>query len=108
MSVPNEKGLHLVSTRHFNNLTPAEAERLANVIECLAEVSGTAAIILHHGWEWALDTRDFMQKHMGKALAAMTILCEAGDVSKEAIMEKKRDYLATINKIMHHQPKDFL
>jgi len=40
--------------RHFNNLTPAEAERLAYLIEELAEVQQIAGKILRHGY----DSRD--------------------------------------------------
>lgn len=104
-----------MSTRHFNNLTPAEAERLALLSEECGEVVQIVGKILRHGWDSyhpdrpaGLTNRGMLQKEMGDVRAAMIILCEAGDTIKEQVHEYADEKLKKIGKYLHHQPKDFL
>ncbi len=72
---------------HFNGLTPAEAERLAYLIEECGEVITAATKILRHGYgshnadaPGRGDNRVQLTREIDDALGAIARLAEAGDV----------------------------
>jgi len=102
-----------MTTRHFNNLTPAEAERLALLAEECGELVQAVTKILRHGYESHhpvshANNRETLHREMGDVRAAMLILCEAGDTEKKIIHEYADAKLKKVGKFLHHQPKDFL
>ena len=97
---------------HFNALSPAEAERLAFLIEECGEVIQAASKILRHGYDSfnpTLDAdvsnRDRLTIELGQVRAAMYLLHTSGDINEH------REKVATLTKIrsvrhgMHHQPE---
>ena len=103
-----------MTTRHFNNLTPGEAERLALLAEECAEVIQAIAKIQRHGYtshhpnDPSTDNREALEREMGDVLAAIQIMKEAQDVMQEHLTEWREDKLQRVAKYLHHQPKDFL
>jgi len=98
-------------TEHFNQLTPAEAERLAILAEECAEVIVAIEKIKRHGYESydpmqavPRDTnRQTLCRGMGDVRYAMIAMCEAGDVSKEAIHQRAEIKRELIKPWLHHQ-----
>lgn len=104
-----------MSTRHFNNLTPAEDERLALLAEECAEVIQAVAKIQRHGYNsvnplvsGGRNNRGHLEKEMGDVRAAMIILCEAGDTDKAAVHSLADKKLREVGRWLHHNPKDFV
>lgn len=98
---------------HFNNLTPAEHERLSILVEEMAEVIGVAGKILRFGWSptdysvqphVAYDNRRDLEKEIGDVRAALRRMLESGDVSEEMIQARANvKYLDRSR--LHHQDK---
>lgn len=93
----------------FNQLSPAEAERLALLSEELGEAQQAIGKILRHGYESCHPgrpdgptNREALERELGDVRLAMIMLCERGDLSKERIhkrAELKRDNVALY---LHH------
>ena len=93
---------------HFNDLTPAEAERLALLMEECAEVQQVIGKILRHGYEschpnGGLDNRDLLQKELGDVHFAINLMCEAQDVFHAVIENHENEKAVRIVKYLHHQ-----
>lgn len=92
-------------TEHFNKLTPAEAERLAWLMEECAEAQQAIGKILRHGYN---SKNPFDPNHEGNRAdllreirdinAAVNLMIEKGDLSQLA-RERNHTKLA----FMHHQ-----
>jgi hypothetical protein len=72
--------------KSFNDLSPAEAERLAMLIEEAAEVQHVAAKILRHGWEscnpleqTGETNRDKLKGELRDLFAVHLLMVESGD-----------------------------
>lgn len=104
---------------HFNQLTPAEAERLAVLIEEAAEVQQIACKILRHGYQsWnpdlivnqrtdgspKLTNREMLEKELGHLHSAMKRLQAAHDVSTERLHYHTLRKDDNGGQYMHHQP----
>lgn len=94
----------------FNNLTPAEAERLAILSEEMGEAIQSIGKILRHGYESknpdvadSLTNRAMLEKELGHVRNSMLMLCEKGDVSKEVIHSWANEKRLSIEKYLHHQ-----
>lgn len=95
---------------HFNGLTPAEAERLAILIEECGEVIQAATKILRHGYESrnpldgteAPTNRRDLEKECGHVRAAMIRLCDVGDLRKDQIHQSAEQKARTLHYWMHH------
>jgi NTP pyrophosphatase (non-canonical NTP hydrolase) len=99
--------------KHFNGLTPAEAERLAVLMEEMAEASQIIGKILRHGYAsrnphdhsgGARSNREMLEQELGDVRHAMILLCDANDLSKDAIHERAKAKVWLSAKWMHHQP----
>lgn len=95
---------------HFNQLTPAEQERLAIVIEECGEVVQAACKILRHGYESTnpkvVDcetNRKALQRELGDLQHAILRMEEAEDVSTYAITTRRLEKPARIKPYLHHQ-----
>ncbi len=94
-------------TKHFNDLTPAEAERLAYLIEECAEVQQIACKVLRHGYN-SLNpdrredgpNRAQLSRELVDLAGAIARMIDSEDVGpsvlKEADPKKGQRY-------MHHQ-----
>lgn len=99
-----------MSTPHFNQLSPAEAERLSLLIEECAEVIQIIGKIQRHGYDSSHpnggpNNRDMLSEEMGHVRAASFLLTATGGVSARTVQEhadrKSEGYAA--NKYLHHQ-----
>ena len=95
--------------KHFNGLTPAEAERLALLLEELGETSQVIGKILRHGYESysPLDpkretNRQMLVRELGDVLAAVQLMRSACDVTKLGLDRAKEDKLTRVGKYLHH------
>lgn len=94
----------------FNELTAAQAERLALLAEECGECVQAIGKILRHGYESChpnatnheFDNRYELQKELGDVVAAMKLLIDAGDLDEEQIIERSQDKLETVVKYLHH------
>lgn len=95
----------------FNQLTPAEAERLAVLAEEMGEAIQAIGKILRHGYEsenpdeWR-DTgnnRCHLEKELGDVRYAMIALCDAGDLRKDRIHTSADKKKIRIQQYLHEQ-----
>lgn len=98
---------------HFNKLSPAEAERLAVLLEELGEAAHAIGKVLRHGYESTDPTklmsrtnRKNLERECGDVRHAMLRLCGAGDLSKAAIHERADEKARLIQPYLHHQAKE--
>lgn len=97
---------------HFNRLSPAEAERLALLLEEMGEAQQIIGKILRHGYESfnpkddkETPNRKLLEKELGDVRHAMIRLCEAGDLNKEGIHDHADRKRVTVERYLHHQQK---
>lgn len=101
--------------QHFNQLTPAEAERLAILIEECGETIQAASKVLRHGWESydptlpegeRVTNRMHLSKEIGHIYAAvntMTMVRPVADLAAPTIYLAQRKKSETIHQWTHHQ-----
>lgn len=97
---------------NFNDLTPAEAERLALLLEELGEVQQVVGKILRHGYESyspfdpdKKTNRQMLEKELGDALHAINLLTKSHDVREDTVDHYVSVKSMTVRKWLHHQPK---
>lgn len=95
---------------HFNQLTPAEAERLAVLLEELGEAQQMVGKILRHGYESVNpffpedDTnRARLENELGDVLVAIDFLLDYGDIEQWRLDDRKRVKHHKIWEWLHHQ-----
>lgn len=96
--------------QHFNQLTPAQAERLAMLIEECAEVQHVACKVLRHGYEsrdpTVLDgptNRELLEREVGDLEATVTRMVEREDMHNLMILVASEKRRKEAGKYMHHQ-----
>ena len=94
---------------HFNQLHPAEAERLALLSEELGEAQQAIGKILRHGYESCHPgrpdgptNREALERELGDVRLAMILLCERGDLSKESIHKRAELKREAVALYLHH------
>lgn len=97
-------------SEHFNELTPAEAERLALLAEEMGETIQVIGKILRHGYESfnpffreGGTNRDLLAKEVADALVIIDMLIDAGDISESDLEDRKRVKRHKIVDYLHHQ-----
>lgn len=95
--------------KHFNGLTPAEAERLALLLEELGEAQQAIGKILRHGYEsrspyGGPSNRNALILELGDVQFAIKLLCESGDLEELHIADRIVEKLSTVTQYLHHQP----
>jgi NTP pyrophosphatase (non-canonical NTP hydrolase) len=96
---------------NFNNLSPAETERLAILSEEMGEAIQVIGKILRHGYDsyHPLNDRqtnkDLLSKEIGDVLASVHIMYNAGDIDDETCRNFGMHKLQTIQQWTHHQTK---
>lgn len=93
--------------KHFNGLTPAEAERLAYLLEELGETQQIIGKILRHGYEsydptkpMHLSNRKLLENELADVQKGIDRLCEKGDIDCNRIKVCSQN---RSNKYFHHQ-----
>ena len=91
-------------------LTPSRLERLALLLEELGEAQQAVGKILRHGYNSrhpvsGLDNATLLEKELGDMLAAIDLLCGAGDLDQGAIDQARRERLVLRAPYLHHQKK---
>lgn len=96
---------------HFNKLSPAEAERLACLMEECGEVVQVIGKILRHGYEdWSphdeskTTNRRNLEREVGDLAAVVDKLINSGDLSEHAIEEASDAKAVRMRAWTHHQP----
>jgi len=94
--------------RNANGLDPAEMERLALLMEELAESVHMIGKVLRHGYESGhpdygqFTNRQHLVRELGQVWAILS-LCEArGDFTEEDLVRHAREKLATVGQYLHH------
>ncbi|MGE4193043.1 MAG: hypothetical protein AB7E51_06620 [Pseudodesulfovibrio sp.] len=93
----------------FNQLTPAEAERLALMLEELGEAQQAIGKILRHGYEEyspfdesKTTNREALARELGHVIAALTLMAVNGDVSEETINLSSVHKSINVGRWLHH------
>lgn len=99
-----------MTPEHFNGLTPAEAERLALLIEECAEVIQAATKILRHGYESrnplvadGESNRAALATELGHLEHAVQRMCSAADVNAIDLLASAQRKAERIARWLHHQ-----
>lgn len=100
----------------FNQLTPAQAERLALLAEELGEAQQAIGKVLRHGYlsgnpdklvnqgsaGITLTNRDELEKELGDVKAAVAILCNCGDLDSSNIHKARVRKMQRVDRYLHH------
>ncbi len=89
---------------HFNGLSPAEAERLAYLLEELGEVQQVIGKILRHGYasshpDGGPTNRELLAAELGDVIAAICLM--KYDIPYKVILSTRPG--ANLYKYLHHQ-----
>ncbi|TAN40779.1 MAG: hypothetical protein EPN22_16915 [Nitrospirae bacterium] len=96
-------------TTHYNNLSPAEAERLALLLEELGEAQQAIGKILRHGYESyhplapSPTNREMLEREIGDIIFALGFMEDAGDLNRQSICDHKNNKAVNVRKYLHHQ-----
>lgn len=94
----------------FNQLSPAEDERLALLLEEMGDALQIIGKIQRHGYasrnplepaSWV--NRALLEKELGHVAAALRLMIEAGDVAEANIKVRALDKIADVQRWLHHQ-----
>lgn len=95
----------------FNGLHPAQAERIAFLLEECGEVIQICGKILRHGFDsyhpsdpLMTTNRTLLLREMGDVSAVMTQLIKLGDLPNPPTDEMIYSKLDRLKKYSHHQP----
>lgn len=94
--------------RHFNQLTPAEAERLALLMEEMGETQQAIGKVLRHGYEsthpdGGPTNRETLERELGDVKAAVNMLIDSGDLNMMEIDAAALRKRSKVRQYMHHQ-----
>lgn len=94
---------------HFNGLTPAQAERLALLLEEMGEAQQIIGKILRHGIDsYHPDTgavnRSLLEKEVGDVLAAVDLLVTEKDLDAGQVDGHRQAKHLKVRRYLHHQP----
>lgn len=91
----------------FNQLSDAEAERLAILAEELAESIHVVGKILRHGFDLmhpdgGPTNRDLLETELGHVEYAISLMCLKEDINIEYIMDSKSEKETRTTNYLHH------
>ena len=99
---------------HFNGLSPAEAERLALLLEELGEAQQSIGKILRHGYESknpyqmsGPTNREALEKEVADVYVAARMMFEAGDMRRMACAGHEERKTESVQRFLHHQGNNF-
>lgn len=95
---------------HFNGLTPAEAERLALLLEEMGEAQQAIGKILRHGYASknphdpnGVTNRESLERELGDVRVAIDLLIDGGDIDGDEISLRYYKKQKTVRPYLHHQ-----
>lgn len=93
---------------HFNQLTPAEHERLSILFEECSEVIQIVGKIMRHGFEsyhpeGIKTNRQLLEKELGDLKYATFMMCHSEDISEKRVNDFMKLKNMKIGKYLHHQ-----
>ncbi len=93
---------------HFNQLTPAEAERLSILLEEMGEAIQIIGKIQRHGYRnhhpnGGPTNKELLETELGHVRHAMIRLCNENDLSKAQIHAHADKKAESIKKWLRHQ-----
>jgi uncharacterized membrane protein YccC len=97
------------NTNHFNQLSEAEAERLAILAEECGEVIQAVGKVLRHGYEsnnkgqLPETNRQALEREIGDLLHNLARMEVAGDLSHDRIEARALSKAAHVGPYLHHQ-----
>lgn len=98
--------------KHFNELTPAEAERLALLLEEMGEAQQIIGKILRHGYESynpndmrGTPNRALLEKELGDVLAALDMMGQAKDIDPNQMDGHRQAKHLKVARYLHHQAR---
>jgi NTP pyrophosphatase (non-canonical NTP hydrolase) len=98
-----------MAERHFNDLTPTEAERLALLAEECGEVIQAIGKVLRHGYRSTnpddrshVSNRHSLELEIGHVTAAAEMLCNDDQFDLFHIQESHDAKLASVRQWLHH------
>ncbi|MCP5428557.1 MAG: hypothetical protein H6966_09865 [Chromatiaceae bacterium] len=111
MSAANEVDpVDVLVSQHFNQLTPAQAERLALLLEELGEAQQAIGKILRHGYESTHPNRPSgptnriaLVRELGDVQLAIELMLDAGDIQEDDIENRVMEKTSTVRPYLHHQ-----
>jgi len=97
----------IFNMEHFNQLTPAEAERLAILAEECGEVIQVVGKILRHGYysrhpDGGPTNREMLEIELGDIDCAKALLIQRGDIGTAAIISASYKKIKKMGKYLHH------
>jgi NTP pyrophosphatase (non-canonical NTP hydrolase) len=94
----------------FNQLTPAEAERLALLAEEMGEALQAIGKVLRHGYESyhpahpeGPSNRQALTREVGDVYAAVCLMCKQGDLMHVEIAERVVQKQEAVQQYLHEQ-----
>ncbi len=87
---------------HYNNLTPAEAERLAILAEECGEVIQAVGKILRHGWGGQVDNRTNLEKEIGDIVYITDLMSRHNDIYIPRVGSYASEKAVRIQQYLHH------
>jgi len=99
---------------NFNNLNPAQDERLAILAEELAESIQIVGKILRHGYDSThpddphTTNKDYLEHELGHVYAILELMAESGDIDIMKLDASAKNKLQTMGKYLHHQPPELV
>jgi hypothetical protein len=98
---------------HFNNLTPAENERLSMLIEEFCEAGQIIGKIGRHGYESynpydaePETNRQLLRKEVLDALGVIALMVERGDMAAFSDEEIQASKVKRASRFTHHQNEE--
>lgn len=99
--------------RPFSELSDAEAERLAILLEELGEAQQCIGKILRHGYDsynpvvdTGMTNRRELERELGDVYEAILMLCRAKDVNEAGVNARQAAKHESIQRWLHHQPAE--
>lgn len=95
-------------SENFNELTPAQTERLALLLEEMGEAQQVIGKILRHGYEsthpdGGPTNRNLLETEIGHVEHAIFRMHEAEDMDPLAVLDSVADKAKKIGRYLHHQ-----
>jgi NTP pyrophosphatase (non-canonical NTP hydrolase) len=95
-------------SQHFNQLTPAEAERLALLMEELGEAQQAIGKILRHGYEsthpdGGPTNRATLEREIGDIQNAIELMIGNNDIDRDEIDSRVAYKTLAAKSYLHHQ-----
>lgn len=95
-------------SENFNELTPAQTERLALLLEEMGEAQQVIGKILRHGYEsthpdGGPTNRSLLETEIGHVEQAIFLMHEAEDLDPLAVFDSVDEKAKRVGRYLHHQ-----